>query len=94
MMIDEEHKHARTMSYRWLVFNAILQSVCLLGIAFTIFLFDLIRYKTTDGADVNMGVITIIIRTQDRGSGHSEYHYHTLNFRPRSDICSDELAQF
>lgn len=44
MLLDVEHKHARKMSYRWLIFNAILQVLCLLGITLTIFLFPLIVY--------------------------------------------------
>ena len=44
ILLDVEHKHARKMSYRWLIFNAILQVLCLLGITLTIFLFPLIVY--------------------------------------------------
>ena len=44
MLLDVEHKHARKMSYRWLIFNAILQVLCLLGITFIVFLFPLVVY--------------------------------------------------
>ena len=59
MLIDEEHKHARIMSYRWLVFNAIFQGICLILITLTIFLFDLIDYDDSNGNDIAMGVIHI-----------------------------------
>ena len=44
ILLDVEHKHARKMSYRWLIFNAILQVLCLLGITLTIFVYPLIVY--------------------------------------------------
>lgn len=61
LLIDEEHKHARKMSYRWLVFNAIFQAACLLLICLTIFLFPLIDYTNDQEQDVTMGVLDLRI---------------------------------
>ena len=83
MLIDEEHKHARKMSYRWLVFNGIFQVACLLLICLTIFLFQLIDYTNDQGQDITMGVIDLKVDDLD---------YDIFQFRPRSSICEQEMA--
>ena len=83
MLIDEEHKHARKMSYRWLVFNAIFQAACLLLICLTIFLFPLIDYTNDQEQDVTMGVLDLIV---------DDSHYEIFQFRPKSSICEQQMA--
>ena len=56
LLIDEEYKHTVKISYRWLIFNAILQSICLLTICIVIFLLDLIQV-IENGYQVHISVL-------------------------------------
>ena len=84
MLLDVEHKHARKMSYRWLIFNAVLQVLCLLGITFTIFLFPLVVYINIKNQKVKMGVYHIEV---------SEYDFEIFDFGPSSSICDDVMVE-
>ena len=54
LLIDEEFKHTRKMSYRWLVSNAVFQATCLLLIALIVFLVDLVDLHYDNPSEDNV----------------------------------------
>ena len=91
MMIYEKHKHLRVISYRWLVTNALWQLSCLILITLTVFLTNLV-IKQKNGVRTKFGVlfIDIFVDNDDK----ADYHYFITDFRPRSDICEDQMAKY
>ena len=79
LLIDEEHRRTRFLSYRWLIFNAVLQSVCFLTIITVIFLDFIV--SEDDGKFAKVGILHM-------ESAKDDDRVSVFKFAPGKNPCS------